>query len=110
MPQQKKADLQMLRSALDEWNAELSRLEEETRKAQADERTRYEERIKALREKEEVVERTLKRIFEQKADTWDELKEGVASAWFSFKGSLKEAKSEFEKGLEEGTERKPGPK
>ncbi|MCF8129712.1 MAG: hypothetical protein K9N10_14480 [Deltaproteobacteria bacterium] len=107
MVEPRDADLEKLKTQLDEWNAELNRLEAEIQKAKADERDRYEIRIKGLREKEEAVKETLGHIFGERDEAWDDLKEGVGSAWSSLKSSLKEAKTEFEKGLKEGMEEKP---
>jgi hypothetical protein len=46
--------LEKLKTQLDEWNRELNRLEAEIQKAKADERNRYEIRIKGIGEKELV--------------------------------------------------------
>jgi len=54
MGEPRDADLEKLKTQLDEWNGELNRLEAEIQKAKADERNRYEIRIKGLREKELV--------------------------------------------------------
>ena len=108
MPEKSDDPLKELKRRLDEWNNALNRLEAEAGKAQAEERNRYEKMIKALREKEQAVRETLEKIFEDKEDTWDQMKQGMTSAWSSFKDSLKEAKSEFEQGLREGMEEKSG--
>ncbi|EFK10079.1 conserved hypothetical protein [delta proteobacterium NaphS2] len=108
MPEKSHDHLKELKRRLDEWNNVLNQLEAEAGRAQAEERNRYETIIKALREKERAVKETLEKIFEDKDDTWDQMKQGMTSAWSSFKGSLKEAKSEFEQGLREGMEEKSG--
>jgi ABC-type Na+ efflux pump permease subunit len=82
--------------------------EAEIRKAETEERIRYGERIKKLREKESAVKKTLGHLFEARDEGWDDLKEGVGSAWNTLKSSFKEAKSEFERGLKEGMEKENG--
>jgi chromosome segregation ATPase len=108
MIEPKVAHMEKLKTQLDEWDAELNRLEMEIKKAKADECNRYESRIKRLREKEQAVKKTLGNIFEVRDEAWDDLKEDVGSAWASLKTSLQEAKTEFEKGLKEGMEERPG--
>ncbi|MCG6879070.1 MAG: hypothetical protein LJE96_08005 [Deltaproteobacteria bacterium] len=48
MGEPRDADLEKLKTQLDEWNGELNRLEAEIQKAKADERNRYEIRIKGF--------------------------------------------------------------
>ena len=100
--------LEKLKTELDEWDTELNLLEAEIQKAKNEERIRYGERIKNLREKEEAVKETLGYLFKARDEGWDDLKEGVGSAWTTLKSSFKEAKSEFERGLKEGMEEKNG--
>jgi hypothetical protein len=97
-----------LKTQLDDWNTELKLLEAEIQQAETDERIRYEKRIKNLREKERAVKETLGQIFNARDEGWDDLKEGVGSAWSSLKSSFKEAKSEFERGLKEGMNEQGG--
>jgi len=108
MAEKRDVYLEKLKNQLDEWNEELNLLEAEIQKVETDERNRYENRIKGLRNKKDAVKETLGRIFEVRDDAWIDLKEGVGSTWSSLKSSLKEAKSEFKKGLKEGMEEKPG--
>jgi DNA anti-recombination protein RmuC len=108
MVEPRDAQMEKLKAQLDDWNAELNRLEGEIQKARADVRNRYEIRIKRLREKEAAVKKTLGEIFDVRDEAWDDLKEGVGSAWVSLKSSLKEAKTKFEKSFKEGMEENPG--
>ena len=108
MSEQSGDHLKELKRRLDDWDDALNQLEAEARKEQTEEWNRYEMKIKALREKEQAVKETLGKIFEDKNDPLDQMKQGMTSAWSLFKGSLKEAKSEFEQGLREGMEEEPG--
>jgi len=96
------AYVQKLKTQLDEWNAELDKLEAQARGATDEERLRYERRINTLREKEAQARETIKEILKAKDDAWTGLKHGVESAWSSLKSSLIEAKSEFKRGYREG--------
>jgi len=98
MSTRRDAYVEKLKAQLDEWNAELDKLEAHARKADAEERMRYESQINTLREKEQQVKETLKQLMQAKDDAWMDLKHGVESAWSSFKSGLIEAKSEFKKG------------
>jgi hypothetical protein len=98
--------LEKLKTQLDDWATELNLFEAEIRQADSDERIRYEERIKNLRQKKAAVMETLGKMTNSRDDGWDDLKEGVGSTWSSLKSRFKEAKSEFEKGLKEGMEEK----
>ncbi len=104
MTNQRDAYVEKLKAQLDEWNAELDKLEAHARMAKAEERMRYESRIEALRQKEQEARKTLQQILEAKEDAWMDLKNGLESAWDSLKSTLLEAKSEFQRGYREGSE------
>ena len=101
---EKQAYLKKLGAQLAEWNAELDMLKADTQKANSEANVEYERKIEELREKSGEALKTLTKIQEASDDSWEELKEGAEDTWNSFKEAFIKAKSEFERGYEEGRE------
>ena len=96
--------VEKLKAQLDEWRADLDRLEAEAKKASPGTELRYGEQIKELRQKAEEAQETLLKIREENEDAWKDLKKGAENMWGAFKKSFVKAKSEFKKGYKEGSE------
>jgi DNA repair ATPase RecN len=77
-----------MKSQLDDWGAELDRLESAAENARADLRHKYRQAIEELREKQAAAETRLGEISNAGEETWDELRDEVERAWTAFKASL----------------------
>jgi DNA repair ATPase RecN len=84
-----------LKAQLDEWNADLDRLEAKMRGAEAGLKMKYEERIAALRRQRDEAKRRLSQIQEAAEDSWEHLKQGTEDAWAALKGAFARARDEF---------------
>jgi len=96
--------IKKLQSQLDEWNAKIDILKEVAQRDKANTKEDYEQRIGQLRKKCEVAKEKIKQIQESNNIGWEELKEDVEESWNGIKQLLKDTKTEFCKGLEEGKE------
>lgn len=84
-----------MRAQLDEWKAELHKLEAKAAGARADVQLEMNRRIQALQGKIEEGRTKLSALAEATDDAWESLKEGVESTWKSLRASLREAASKL---------------
>jgi DNA repair ATPase RecN len=84
-----------LKAQLDEWNADLDRLEARMRGAETGLKMKYEERMAALRRQRDEAKRRLSQIQEAAEDSWEHLKQGTEDAWAALKGAVARALDEF---------------
>jgi chromosome segregation ATPase len=90
-----KAYRRKLRAQLDEWEAELNKLQARTEKAAADVRLKKEEQLRRLRENKDALRAKLEALQTAGGDAWDRLKEGTDKAWNDFKEAVGRARAEF---------------
>ena len=86
-----------LKARLDEWNAELDKLEAKAREARADSSITYDKIMGHLREHKNNVASRLEEIERAGEDSWEHLKEGAEKAWHSFTQAVEKARSEFKR-------------
>jgi hypothetical protein len=87
--------VEKLKTQLDEWNAEVDRLESKTEMIDAQQRARYRAAMQEIKDKIQQIENKLTVIKNSGTDAWQDLKAGAESAWQEFEASLKEAKERF---------------
>ena len=87
--------VEKLKAQLDEWNAEVDRLESKTEVIDAHYRAQYRAVIQEIKGKAQQIERKLTVIRNSSTDAWEDLKAGVEGAWKDFEASLKQAKERF---------------
>lgn len=85
-----------MKAKLDEWNADIAKLEAKARQKEADAQQQYQARIASLKEKRESVEETLDKMRRAGTDAWDDLKAGVENAADSLGEALRSARSRFQ--------------
>ncbi len=91
----KDAYLEKLKAQLDEWNADLDKLDAKVRGATADAKIKYEKRMASIRERRDEATRKMAEIESAGENAWEQLKEGADDAWSRLKKAVKEAKSQF---------------
>lgn len=89
--------VEKLKGQLDEWNAEVDRLEAKASKIDAQSRARYRAYLQEIAGNIQRMEKQLATIKNSSADAWQELKAGAESAWKDFEQSVKRARDEFTK-------------
>ena len=70
-----------MKSQLDEWKAELHKLESKAADAEAGARDKYHEAIEELRGKRAVAEAKLAEIRHAGEDAWEEIEEEAEKTW-----------------------------
>ena len=89
------AYVKKLKEQLDQWNAELSKLEAKAKQPLVGMKDAYEKQLKELRGRRNVVQQQMAEIQKAGDHAWDQLKEGADKAWKAMDESIKKAWSVF---------------
>jgi len=84
-----------LQKQLDEFNAEIETLKARADKAEADAESWHHKQIEELQEKHKRAKVKLGELKESSDDAWEDMKEGMATAWKSVSLALKSAAKRF---------------
>ena len=91
----REAYVKKLKAQLDQWGAEISKLEAKAEKARADSKIQYEKQINELREQRREAQKKMTEIQEAQEDAWEDLREGADKAWKAMEDAFKKAWSKF---------------
>jgi dynactin complex subunit len=86
---------EMLKSQIDEWSAEIKKMEARAQKVQADARVQYEENLKKMREQRDQAQDKLKELQQASDTAWDDMRKGAESMWAAAEESFTKAWSRF---------------
>jgi predicted RNase H-like nuclease (RuvC/YqgF family) len=104
MIEKRDAYVQKLKAQLDEWNADINKLEAKADQAEVRAKIEYHKRIADLRARRKEVEDNIGELQQAGEGAWEDLKQGLENSWEILKISFTKAKSEFERGYKEGRE------
>ncbi len=90
------AYVQKLKAQIDDWNADISKLEAKAGHAAADVRIKYEQSLDSLRAERDAVHEKVEQIQTSSEDAWEEFKESAEDLWERTKAAFAAAKAEFE--------------
>ena len=90
------AYVQKIKAKLDEWNAEIDRLEAQARQKEADAQTSLQEQIDQVKAKRRAAEEKLDDVRQAGGDAWEDLKSGVELAAEAVGDALRSARSRFQ--------------
>ncbi len=80
---------------LDEWNAEIDKLESNARQAQADAKVQYDKQLEALREMRDDAQTKFSEMQNTTTEAWDVMLRGTEKAWEAWTNAFAEAQSKF---------------
>ena len=92
--------VEKMKRRLDEWNAEINRLDEKVHEVKADLKEKYESQIEELRQKGDEIEKKLEKSRAAGEDALEKLKSDADRTWTALKDSVNTFKSHFEKDSE----------
>ena len=75
------AYVEKLKAKLDEWNAEIDRLQAKSKNAEADARIEYEQKVGELRRLRDDARERLDHLKGAGSDAWDEMRSGFQEFW-----------------------------
>jgi hypothetical protein len=84
-----------LKAQLDQWNADMAKLEARSREAQAGARTEFDKHLEALRQQREQAMYQLNLLQTAAGDAWQELMRGTDEAWARMREAIDKASSHF---------------
>lgn len=77
----KSAYTEKLQARLDQWRAEIDKLQAKAKEASADTKLKYQKEVDNLRAKQKDAEKELKQLGEAQGKAWEDIKSGIESAW-----------------------------
>lgn len=95
MSETRNAYVEKIKAKLDEWNADIAKLEAKARQQEADTQIKLIERIETLKKKRKSTEEDLDKLRQAGDSAWQDLKMGVENAAASLGDAIKSAKSRF---------------
>jgi uncharacterized coiled-coil DUF342 family protein len=95
MSEKRDAFVKKMKAKLDEWNADIAKLEATAKQKEAEARGDVERRIEELKAKRKTVEDDLDQLSSSGEDAWEDLKAGIDSAADALGEALQSARSRF---------------
>lgn len=83
------------RAKIDQWNADIDKLQAAAAEAGADAKVEYDKQIDALRTQRDEVEAKLKDMADASGDAWQDMKAGFDKAWDTVSDAFTKAMSRF---------------
>ena len=80
---------------LDEWNAEIDKLESTAHQAQSDAKVQYDKQLEALREMRDDAQTKFSEMQNTTAEAWDVMVKGTEKAWQAWGSAFENARSKF---------------
>ncbi len=87
--------LDEFKTKLDEWNAEIDKLESNARQAQADAKVQYDKQLEALRVMRDDAQAKFSEMQNTTAEAWDVMVQGTEKAWQAWSSAFENARSMF---------------
>lgn len=93
----KEAYERKLRAKLDEWNAEIAKMEAQARQAGAESQLEFEKQKTLLQDKMKIANEKLKKLAAASEGAWAEMKLGIDKAFVDMSGAFQAAVDKFKK-------------
>ena len=91
----KEAYVEKLKAQLDEWSADIDKLEAKAKNAEADLRIKYDQELQQLKAKKQEAKVKLAELIDSSEEAWQELKIGGEQAWEVIRKAFEEARKKF---------------
>ncbi|SDC02474.1 coiled coil domain-containing protein [Ruegeria marina] len=92
---EKNAYRQKLEARLDQWRADIDKLQAKANEASADARLEYEKQIEKLRGLQQEAREKLEKLDQAGGEAWKDLKSGIEKAWDDLGAAVKSASERF---------------
>ena len=87
--------VEKIKAKLDQWNAEIDKMQAKAREADADEKIERQKQVDEMRRQRDDAEVRLKELQEASDDAWTDMKSGFDRAWTSLSTAFENAMSRF---------------
>ncbi len=88
---ERQAYIEKIKAKLDEWNADIDKLEAQARNAGADAQLRFHQQLDELKASRDDAARQLRELQNASADAWETLRQGAEAAWEEMAKAFKDA-------------------
>jgi len=88
-------NLEAFKAKLDEWNAEIDKLESNARQVQADAKAQYDKQLESLREMRDDAQSKYSEMQNATAEAWDAMVQGTEKAWQTWANAFEDARSKL---------------
>lgn len=87
--------VQKMKAQLDQWNAELQKLEAKTAEAQADAKIKFERELVELRQRRDEAQKKLVELQKAGDEAWQDMVQGTERMWNAMNDAFQKAWSRF---------------
>jgi uncharacterized coiled-coil DUF342 family protein len=95
MGEQRDAYVEKFKVKLDEWNSEIDQLQAKANSAHEEAFVSLNRRITELKEKRDLLKIRMEELRKRGDDAWEDLREGIGTAWKVLGDSIEDAKTRF---------------
>jgi len=92
---EKNAYMQKLEARLNQWGAEVDKLQAKSAEASADAKLEYQNQIEKLRGMQDDARQELDKLESAQGEAWKDLKSGIEKAWDNMGNAVKQATDRF---------------
>jgi len=83
------------KARIDQWNADIEKLQAKANEAKADAKIEYEDQLKELRAQRDEAKAKLEEMAEASDSAWDDMKAGFERVWEKASNAFENAKERF---------------
>ncbi len=87
--------LEKFKARLDEWNADIDKLEIKAHEAQANAKAQYEKQLVTMREMRDDAQKKFSEMQKATDEAWDVMLRGTEKAWQTWASAFEKARSKF---------------
>ncbi|OOG21008.1 conserved coiled coil protein [Thioalkalivibrio denitrificans] len=87
--------IEKMKARLDEWNADLAKLEAQAKSAEADMRMQYDRHIEELRRQRDQAEKQLRELRDAGEESWERIRKSMEAAWDDMSRAFRDAADRF---------------
>ena len=91
----REAYIKKMKAKLDEWNADIAKIEAKAESAEADLKIKYNQKIDELKQQREKATTQLHELQNSGDEAWEDIKAGLDKAWDSLGNAVNSALSRF---------------
>ena len=83
------------KARIDQWNAEIDKMQARMREAEADARIQYQKNLEEMRAQRNQAEEELSKMQKASDQAWDDLQAGFDKSWGEIQSAFRSAMSRF---------------
>jgi predicted nuclease with TOPRIM domain len=91
----RKEYIETMKAKMDEWDADMDKLQSKLEGAQADMRQQYVEQVERLKQQQEEARAMLGKMTEASEAAWDDMRKGMEVAWDATTKAFMDAVARF---------------